>query len=196
MKQTDSMHTSVKKYEKAELGFWLYLLTDIILFASLFATYMILRPNTNGGPTSADILEPSYALLLTVILLISSFTAGIATLALRYKRLRLAVSSLLATILLGAAFLVLELAEFSTLVRDGHAWTESAFLSAFFVLVGTHGLHILVGFIWGSVLVGYVVRQQSTADSVRKMTLFSLFWHFLDLVWIFLFTIVYLGATV
>jgi cytochrome o ubiquinol oxidase subunit 3 len=189
-----SVPAKVEQYEKAEFGSWLYLMTDIILFASLFATYMILRPNVNGGPSSADLLDPSYALLLTVLLLTSSFTCGIAVLALRYKRLRLAIGMLLGTLVLGAGFLALELYEFAELVHHGHSWAESAFLSAFFTLVATHGLHIFFGLIWASVMLGYIVKKGSTANSVRKFTLFSLFWHFLDLVWIFVFTIVYLGA--
>lgn len=195
MSKQQTIPVKVQQYEKAEFGFWLYLMTDIILFASLFATYMILRPNVNGGPGSAELLDPSYALLLTVLLLTSSFSCGIAALALRYKRLRLAVGMLLGTLALGAGFLALELYEFAELVHHGHSWAESAFLSAFFTLVGTHGLHILFGLIWGGVLLGYILRHGSTANSVRKFTLFSLFWHFLDLVWIFVFTIVYLGAT-
>lgn len=182
------------QYEKTEFGFWLYLMTDIILFASLFATYMILRPNVNGGPSAAELLDPTYALMETLLLLTSSFTCGLAALALRYKRIRLAVGMLLGTLGLGAGFLALELYEFAELVHHGHTWAESAFLSAFFTLVGTHGLHILFGLIWGGVMLGYILKKGSTANSMRKFTLFSLFWHFLDLVWIFIFTIVYLGA--
>ena len=185
----------IETYEKAEFGFWLYLMTDIILFASLFATYMILRPNSAGGPSSAEVLDPSYALLLTLLLLTSSFTCGVAVLALRFKHVRLALSLLAATVLLGLGFLVLEIAEFAELAREGHDWTVSAFLSGFFTLVGTHGLHITIGVIWGVALFTYVIRQRSSADAMRKFTLFALFWHFLDLVWIFIFTIVYLGAS-
>jgi cytochrome o ubiquinol oxidase subunit III len=184
----------VEQYEKAELGFWLYLMTDIILFASLFATYMVLRPNTAGGPEAADILSPSYALLETVLLLASSFTCGIAVLALRFKRVTAALVALVATIVLGLGFLFLEGAEFVELVQHGHTWQQSAFLSSFFTLVATHGLHIIIGVIWAIVLAGYILTHGSTAHSIRKMTLFSLFWHFLDLIWIFIFTIVYLGA--
>ena len=194
MSRRQSVETKVEQYEKAEFGFWLYLMTDIILFASLFATYMILRPNANGGPAAGDLLDPKFALLETILLLTSSFTCGIAVLALRYKHVRLSIGMLVATLALGAGFLGLELYEFGELVHQGYIWSQSAFLSAFFVLVATHGLHILLGLIWGSVMLWYVLKKGSTANSVRKLTLFSLFWHFLDLVWIFIFTIVYLGA--
>ena len=185
----------IEKYEKAELGFWLYLMTDIILFASLFATYMVLRPNVAAGPGAAELLSPSFALIETVVLLASSFACGIAVLALRFKRIGLSIGMLTATLLLGLTFLTLELYEFAELIHAGHSWTVSAFLSAFFTLVATHGLHITFGLIWGVAMLFYVRKNGSTANSVRKMTLFSLFWHFLDLVWIFIFTIVYLGAS-
>ncbi len=184
----------IEKYEKAELGFWLYLMTDVVLFASLFATYMVLKNSTAAGPTAADILDPTYAFFETIALLASSFTAGVAVLALRFKRVRLALGALIGTLVLGVLFLALEISEFVELVGHGHAWTQSAFLSGFFTLVATHGIHITVGLIWGSVMIAYIIKKGSTADSLRKLTLFSLFWHFLDLVWIFIFTIVYLGA--
>jgi cytochrome o ubiquinol oxidase subunit 3 len=185
----------IERYEKAEFGFWLYLMTDIILFASLFATYMVLRGSTAGGGTSSSLLDPKYALIETVILLTSSFACGIAALGLRFKRVNLALGALVVTLLLGLAFISLELNEFTQLVQEGNSWRESAFLSGFFTLVATHGLHITIGLIWGSAMAFYIARHGTTANSVRKFTLFSLFWHFLDLVWIFIFTIVYLGAT-
>src|SRR6476620_4023872 len=181
----------IEQYEKTELGFWLYLMTDIILFASLFATYMILRPNNAGGPTDAELLDPSFALLETGILLLSSFTCGVAMLALRFKRTSLAVGLLVVTLLLGIGFVSLELYEFINLVKEGHSWQQSAFLSAFFTLVGVHVLHITIGVIWGAVLLSLIRKKGCTVHTLRKMTLFSLFWHFLDLVWIFIFTIVY-----
>ncbi len=190
----ESSTRKLEKYEKAEFGFWLYLLTDIILFASLFATYMILRNNIAGAGSSAELLDPKYALLETVLLLTSSFTCGVAVLALRFKYKTLALSLLVATLLLGIGFIALELSEFIQLVHEGQSWRESAFLSAFFTLVGVHGLHITIGIIWGTVMAFYIAKFGVTANSVRKFTLFSLFWHFLDLVWIFIFTIVYLGA--
>lgn len=185
---------SIEQYEKAEFGFWLYLMTDIILFASLFATYMILRPSIASGPSAHELLDPTYALAETIVLLTSSFTCGLAAMALRFKRPGLGLWSLLATMVLGALFLGLELHEFTALIADGHSWRESAFLSGFFTLVATHGIHISFGLLWGAVMVYVIKTRGVTAHSLRKFTLFSLFWHFLDLVWIFIFTIVYLGA--
>lgn len=185
---------AVEKYEKAEYGFWLYLMTDIILFASLFATYMILRNNIAGGESGAELFDPKFALAETIILLLSSFTCGLAALLLRFKNKTGGLAMLVTTLLLGVGFITLELYEFVHLVVEGQSWQTSAFLSGFFILVGTHGLHILVGLIWGASLVGYIAKKGITSNSLRKMTLFSLFWHFLDLVWIFIFTIVYLGA--
>lgn len=192
---TQQQSVIMAKYQKAELGFWLYLMTDIILFASLFATYMILKPNIADGPSAAELLDPKYALVETIVLLTSSFTCGVAALALRFKKVRLSVVLLVLTALLGAAFLALELSEFAELIHEGHTWQQSAFLSAFFTLVATHGLHITVGMIWAIVMTAYVAKRGATANAMRKMTLFSLFWHFLDIVWIFIFTIVYLGAS-
>lgn len=192
---TQQQSVIMAKYQKAELGFWLYLMTDIILFASLFATYMILKPNIADGPSAAELLDPKYALVETIVLLTSSFTCGVAALALRFKKVRLSVVLLVLTALLGATFLALELSEFAELIHEGHTWQQSAFLSAFFTLVATHGLHITVGMIWAIVMTAYVAKRGATANAMRKMTLFSLFWHFLDIVWIFIFTVVYLGAS-
>jgi len=188
------MSRKIEKYEKAELGFWLYLMTDIVLFASLFATYMVLKNSTAGGPTAQELLDPSYAFIETIVLLTSSFAAGVSVLALRFKRVGVSLAALVVTLLLGGLFLALEIREFIELVGDGHSWAQNAFLSGFFTLVATHGLHITIGLIWGCVMAYYIARAGSTANSLRKLTLFSLFWHFLDLIWIFIFTIVYLGA--
>jgi len=188
------LNRSFEKYEKAEFGFWLYLMTDIILFASLFATYMILKNNVAGGETAAQLFDPKFALVETIILLLSSFTCGLAVLLLRFKNKAAGLAMLVATLLLGIAFISLELYEFTNLVNEGQSWQTSAFLSAFFTLVGTHGIHITIGIVWAVVMCVYLLKYGVTSNSLRKMTLFSLFWHFLDLVWIFIFTIVYLGA--
>ena len=189
-----AINRTLEKYEKAEYGFWLYLMTDIILFASLFATYMILRNNTASGESGAQLFDPKFALIETIILLISSFTCGLAVLLFRFKNKTAGLAMLFSTLILGACFIALELYEFIHLVGEGQSWQASAFLSSFFVLVGTHGLHITIGLVWGIAMAGYMLKHGVTANSLRKTTLFSLFWHFLDLVWIFIFTIVYLGA--
>lgn len=178
--------------EKTTLGFWIYLMTDCLLFGSLFATYVVLRGGTNGGPSGADIFRLPYVLVETLILLASSFTCGIALLAGRYKKLRLTIGFLATTIAFGVAFLVMELTEFSQLIHDGNSWQTSGFLSAFFTLVGTHGAHITVGLVWLIVMTIRIVMFGMTAPSLRRLTLAAMFWHFLDVIWIFIFTIVYL----
>lgn len=189
----ESQHHELReKQEKAELGFWIYLMTDVMLFASLFATFIVLLPGTNGGVTGADILDPSYALIETFILLASSVTCGLALIAARFKKTSQSLGLLLGTILLGFVFLGLELSEFATLVSDGHSWQASAFLSAFFTLVATHGFHILIGLAWASILFFRIVLKGMDDNALRKLGLFTLFWHFLDVVWIFIFSVVYL----
>ena len=181
-----------EKADKASLGFWLYLMTDIMVFASLFATYVILRHGTNGGPSSQDIFNLEFVMVETFLLLVSSFTCGLAYLAIKAGEKRNALTLLGATITLGIGFITMELYEFGELIRAGHGPAHSAFLSAFFTLVGTHGLHILIGIIWAIALGDYISKHGVTPHSIRKFSLFAVFWHFLDLVWIFIFTIVYL----
>jgi len=177
---------------RSSVGFWIYLMTDCLLFASLFATFAVLRNATAGGPAGSDIFELPLVLTETVILLLSSFTCGMALLGLKTKNIRQIFIALGATYILGVAFLSIEVAEFAKLISEGHSWQQSAFLSAFFTLVATHGLHILAGLIWLVVLVVVLSRKGITPKFARQLTLFGLFWHFLDLVWIFIFTVVYL----
>lgn len=167
-------------------------MTDCVLFASLFATFAVLRTATAGGPAGHDIFEPSLVLAETIILLTSSFSCGVALLGLKARNVRQVITALSVTFVLGVAFLTIELSEFTKLATEGHSWQVSAFLSAFFTLVGTHGLHILVGLIWLVTLVTVLLRRGITDKLSRQLTLFGLFWHFLDLVWIFIFTVVYL----
>lgn len=184
--------TETEKLDNTTLGFWLYLMTDIMIFASLFAVYMVLVNATAGGPSASELYDANFALLQTVILLTSSFTCGISALMLRHGRKAASMWLLAITALLGGAFLALEITEFTKLVAEGHSWQASGFLSAFFTLVGTHGLHITVGLLWAVSLLVYMYKTKQNADMLRKVGLFALFWHFLDIVWIFLFTIVYL----
>ncbi len=176
---------------KTVFGFWVYIMTDCVLFASLFAVFAVLRNNTFGGPSGKELFDMPYVLGETVFLLTSSFTCGLAMLALHRKDRIKVLFWLAVTFLFGLAFLGLELTEFSHLVADGNSWRRSGFLSSYFTLVGTHGLHITVGLLWMAVLIAKV-RTGLTNSVVRRLTLFSLFWHFLDVVWIFIFTIVYL----
>lgn len=177
---------------RSELGFWLYLMTDCMLFASLFAIFAVLRSATASGPSGSDIFELPLVLTETIILLVSSLSSGLAILAIKSKRNALGLWLLSVTFALGIAFLVLELSEFSQLISEGSSWQQSAFLSAFFVLVGTHGAHIVVGLIWLGTMMVRVSLGNLTHKSLRQLQLFSMYWHFLDLIWIFIFTIVYL----
>lgn len=167
-------------------------MTDLLMFATLFATYAVLQGNTFGGPAARDIFNLPFALIETIILLTSSFTSGIGVLAARREDVKQVFLWFGITFLLGITFLSMELNEFSHLIVDGNSFQRSAFLSSFFTLVGTHGLHIATGLLWMGVLFVYIMRRGLTKSAVNKLTLLSLFWHFLDIVWIFIFTIVYL----
>lgn len=196
-----SSHYSVaqKEHEEAAtdrtlFGFWVYLMTDLLMFAVLFAVYAVLRNNTMGGHTGADLFSLPLALTGTLLLLTSSFTAGIGMIYARRGMKRQTLVWFGITFLLGLAFLGLEMYEFAELIHEGQTLTVNAFLSSFFVLVGTHGLHILSGLLWLAILLAYVAKRGLTSSNIRKLALLSLFWHFLDIVWIFIFTVVYLMA--
>lgn len=188
-----SGHTHLEEQnETMRLGLWLYILSDVMLFGALFATYMVLRHNTAGGVGTVDIFDPPYVLIQTMILLTSSFTCALAVLAAKHDKFAAMRFQLILTGLLGLSFLALEINEFVKLGLEGHTWQASAFLSAFFALVGTHGLHILVGLIWLGTLLAIMQRPGLIEHFKRKLGLFALFWHFLDIVWIFIFAIVYM----
>jgi cytochrome o ubiquinol oxidase subunit III len=180
---------------KALFGFWVYLMTDCVLFATLFATYAVLHNNTNGGPPGRELFSLPFVLTETLLLLTSSFTCGLAMLAAHRNNKKLVLVWFGVTALLGVAFLAMELTEFRHLALEGNSWRRSGFLSAFFTLVGTHGLHIATGLLWMIVAAAQVARQGITSAALRRLTLLSLFWHFLDIVWIFIFSIVYLIGT-
>jgi cytochrome o ubiquinol oxidase subunit III len=177
--------------EKTLFGFWVYLMTDCVLFASLFAAFAVLRANTNGGPSSEDLFSLSFVLKETLILLTSSFLCGLGILSARRGQKNLVYLFFGLTFLLGIAFLVLELHEFNNLYNEGNSWRRSAFLSSFFTLVGTHGAHISAGLIWMGVMMARVKKLGLSASNIKRLTMLSLFWHFLDIVWIFIFTVVY-----
>lgn len=179
-------------FSRTVLGFWVYLMSDCLIFTSLFATYAVLHNNTFGGPSGRDLFSLNEAFLETMILLFSSVTCGFAVLASLRKAQHQVVVWLAITFLLGASFVTLELREFSHLVSEGHSWSQSAFLSSFFTLVGTHGLHVSMGLLWLAVMIGQLLWYGVTTTTFRRLVLFSLFWHFLDVIWIFIFTFVYL----
>ena len=179
-------------YSKNVFGFWLYLMTDCLLFASLFATYAVLHHNTFGGPSAKELFHLSTAFAETMLLLFSSITCGFALLSATKSQAQKTLFWLGLSFLLGASFIAMELTEFHDLVKDGHGWEKSAFLSSFFTLVGTHGLHVTIGLFWMANLIGQVAYCGISLDTFRRLVIFGLFWHFLDLVWIFIFTFVYL----
>ncbi len=177
------------------LGFWTYLMTDIVLFAGLFATYAVLRPNTFGGPGGAALFNLPVALTETVTLLVSSFTCGLGVLSLRSNARTPATRWFALTFVLGIAFLSIEFSDLHHLVSEGDSWTRSGFLSAYFTLVGTHGVHIVGGLVWMGILIARTRIEGLTRGNVRRLLLLSIFWHFLDVIWICIFTVVYLIGT-
>jgi len=177
---------------KTSLGFWLYLMTDLMLFGSLFAAYLVLKPGTAGGPGPKEIFDLPYVFGETMLLLLSSFACGLALLSAYAKKKRATIFWLVVTGVLGLAFLAMEIHEFSALLHEGYSWTRSGFLSGYFGLVGTHGLHITIGLLWLVSSVVYLLHKPMTPRFLQRLTLFAMFWHFLDIVWICIFTIVYL----
>lgn len=182
--------------DRTLLGFWIYIMTDCVLFASLFAVYAVMHTHTFGGPGGKQLFELHGVLAETLILLTSSFTCGLAMLAVHLKRKPWALFWLFVTFALGIAFLALELTEFHHLAAGGNSWTRSGFLSSFFTLVGTHGLHITIGLTWLLAMMIKLAKAGFSRSTVRRLTMLSLFWHFLDVVWIFIFTVVYLLGVV
>ncbi len=167
-------------------------MTDFILFASLFSVYAVLRAGTAGGLLPSQVFSPTIILAETLILLTSSFTCGLSLLAAKAENKLGTITWLIVSDILGAVFVALEFSEFGKLIVSGNSWTRSGFLSSYFALVGTHGLHILVGLLWVLGLIVSISIRGLTKSNLRKLMLWSMFWHFLDVIWIFIFTIVYL----
>lgn len=172
-------------------GFWIYLMTDLIIFAVLFATFVVLRSSTFGGPSARELFNMPFAFAETLILLTSSFTCALGMLGVHRKQKKLAILWFIVTIALGISFLSLEISEFSKFIHEGASWQRSAFLSSFFTLVGTHGFHISVGLVWMIVEMFRICFRPLLAPNVSRIFRMALFWHFLDVVWIFIFTVVY-----
>jgi cytochrome o ubiquinol oxidase subunit 3 len=174
------------------LGFWIYLMSDTLIFACLFATYAVLGRNYAGGPSGAEIFELPLVAVNTGFLLFSSITYGFAMLAAQQKNLGKTQLWLAITGVLGACFLGLELYEFAHLIHEGFGPWRSGFLTAFFSLVGTHGLHVTFGIVWLVTLMFQLGKHGINAANYRRLACLSMFWHFLDVVWIGVFTFVYL----
>ncbi|KUR75548.1 cytochrome o ubiquinol oxidase subunit III [Novosphingobium sp. Fuku2-ISO-50] len=177
------------------LGFWIYLMSDCLIFAMLFAAYGVLGGNYAAGPGPKDLFELPLVAINTAMLLFSSITYGFAMIAMQRGRVAGVQGWLLVTALFGAAFLSIELYEFSHLIADGATPQRSAFLSAFFTLVGTHGLHVTFGLIWLGTLLVQLGQSGLTEANKRRLLCLSMFWHFLDVVWVGVFTFVYLMGT-
>ncbi|WP_233870366.1 cytochrome o ubiquinol oxidase subunit III [Paraburkholderia adhaesiva] len=177
---------------KTTLGFWIYLMSDCLIFATLFATFGVLANATANGPNGRELFDLRYVLGETLLLLASSFTFGLAMLSLQANRRNNVMAWLAVTFLFGAAFIAMEVNEFAKLIADGAGPSTSAFLSAYFTLVGTHGLHVTVGLLWIAIMIHQVSKFGMNGFVRRRLACLSLFWHFLDLVWICVFTFVYL----
>ncbi|OZI56556.1 cytochrome o ubiquinol oxidase subunit III [Bordetella genomosp. 4] len=181
---------------KTVVGFWIYLMSDLLIFAVLFATFAVLSNATAGGPTGKELFELPFVLVETMLLLISSFTFGIAMLNMHAGNKGRVIGWLMVTFLFGAGFIGMEIYEFHHLIHIGAGPDRSAFLSAFFTLVGTHGLHVTFGLIWIIIMIDMVRRHGLDSINKRRLACLSLFWHFLDIVWICVFTFIYLMGAI
>ena len=173
-------------------GFWIFLISDIILFAAFFATYAVLTDSTAGGPSGRDLFDLRTVAVETTCLLLSSFTCGLAGIGAQAKNGKLFHGAMALTFLLGAAFLTIELREFAEMIEKGAGPGRSGFLSAFFALIGCHGLHVTAGLLWLLTMMAQVVAKGYRDDILRRILCFNLFWHTLDIIWVGLFSLVYL----
>jgi cytochrome o ubiquinol oxidase subunit 3 len=173
-------------------GFWIFLLSDIVMFSAFFATYAVLSGETDGGPSGRELFDLRNTAVQTGLLLASSFACGLASVAVEVRGMRWTQGALIVTGLLGAGFLALEAREFAGMIAQGAGPSRSAFLSAFFALVGLHGLHVSVGLLWLGTMMAQLLAKGFRPDILRRMLCFTLFWHALDIIWVGVFTIVYL----
>ena len=192
---TEEVETSHAVANQA-LGFWFYLMSDLALFAAIFATYAVLAHNSAGGPTGKDLFHLPYTFGETMLLLFSSATCGLAMLAMHEGRRDQVMAWLTVTFLLGFGFIVMEVNEFRMMITSGSGPSRSAFLSAFFTLVGTHGIHVTFGLIWMAVMAAQVFIKGLSAPVQSRLMRLSMFWHFLDIVWVAVFTVVYLMGVI
>jgi len=173
-------------------GFWIFLLSDIIMFSAFFATYAVLVNETAGGPSGRDLFHLNIVAFETAFLLLSSFTCGVASIGARARRDGMYYGAMAVTALFGAGFLFLEVHEFVGMIAIGAGPQRSAFLSAFFTLVGCHGLHVTLGLMWLLTMMAQVFAKGYRHDILRRILCFALFWHTLDIIWVAIFTVVYL----
>jgi len=185
-------HGQVSKRIIVGYGFWIFLLSDIVMFSAFFASYAVLVGQTAGGPSGRELFDLRNTAIQTACLLLSSFACGLASIGAQTRRGSWFYGAMAATFVLGAAFVGLEAREFAGLVARGAGPTRSAFLSAFFTLVGCHGLHVTAGLLWLLTMMAQVFTKGFRPDIQRRILCFALFWHALDIIWIAVFTIVYL----
>jgi cytochrome o ubiquinol oxidase subunit 3 len=176
----------------AAFGFWIFLLSDVVMFSAFFATYVVLVDMTAGGPSGKDLFNLSIVALETACLLLSSFSCGMASLGARARNDFMYYGGMIATALLGAAFLLLEIRDFAGAVAQGAGPSRSAFLSAYFALVGCHGVHVTMGLLFLLTMIAQVYAKGYRPDILRRLLCFALFWHTLDIIWVGIFTVVYL----
>ncbi|OIU67016.1 cytochrome aa3 quinol oxidase subunit III [Rossellomorea aquimaris] len=173
-------------------GFWIFLGAEMALFATIFATFFALESGTVGGPMPSEVFDLKNTIIMTLLLLISSFTSGLSINELRRRNVKGMMIWLIITLLFGAGFLYMEIAEFLHLIHEGAAMGTNAYWSSFYLLTGTHGLHVSLGILWIILVMFQVKKQGLNPDTAKKLFVSSLYWHFLDFVWIFVFTSVYL----
>ena len=201
IEEAEVQHDAATKAEEAgpaskhivvAYGFWIFLLSDIVMFSAFFAAYAVLRDETAGGPRGADLFDLRNVAIETAVLLASSFTCGMASLSAEARKASWFHAAMAATFIFGGIFLLLELREFIDMIQQGAGPTRSAFLSAFFTLVGCHGMHVSAGILWLLTMMAQVFAKGFRADIQRRILCFALFWHALDIIWIAVFTVVYL----
>jgi cytochrome o ubiquinol oxidase subunit 3 len=179
-------------YGRTIFGMWLYLLSDFIFFGALFATYIVLKDSTFGGPSSSQLFSPPFTLVQTLVMLCCSFSVGLGGAAAHRKEKNRTIILFGATFLLGLIFMGMEWSEFSRYLKAGHGWEQSAFLSAYYTIIGTHGVHVLFGLLWIIVLLVPVWREGITHTSMRRLTALRMFWQFINMIWVLIFSFVYL----
>jgi cytochrome o ubiquinol oxidase subunit 3 len=194
-RRTPSVHTAAHDESKRVVvgyGFWIFLISDIILFAAFFATYAVLTDSTAGGPAGRDLFDVRNVATETACLLTSSLSCGLAVIGARFRSGLLYYLAMAITFVLGSMFLSLEVREFIRMIDQGNGPGRSAFLSAFFALIGCHGFHVTAGLLWLLTMMAQVAAKGYRQDILRRLLCFSLFWHTLDIIWVALFSLVYL----
>lgn len=185
-----------QEYSNNIFGFWIYIMSDCILFATLFSVYNIFNTHIFGGLSPKDLFNIKLVFIETILLLLSSFTFGVAKISTKNKLINKTTKHLLITFILGLSFVGIEIYEFYSLYYQNQSWQESAFLSSFFALVGTHGAHIIIGLIWIVTVIFQININKITKKTEENIKILGIFWHFLDIVWIFIFSTIYLMGVI